>query len=107
MVDTHVNRIMQLCDWINDELHGSKKYMKLAVKMKANDKATADQFYKMGEAELGHAEMLVAMAGKEVQAAKDASEDMKSVMQCVYDWEKGKHIDKMTEIKNMMAMYKS
>lgn len=51
--------------------------------------------------------MLVAMAGKEVQAAKDASEDMKSVMQCVYDWEKGKHIDKMTEIKNMMAMYKS
>lgn len=106
MVDTHVNRIMQLCDWVNDELAGAKKYIMLAMKMKGTDKATADTFFKMGEGEYGHAENLVSMAGKEVQAAKDAGEDMKSVMQCVYDWEKGKHIEKMTELKNMMAMYK-
>lgn len=105
--DTHVNRIMQLCDYIEDELHGAKKYIKLAMKMKTDDKSNADVFYTLGSAELSHAEALTNMATKEVQEAKDAGEDMKSITDCVYNWEKGKHIEKMSEIRNMMAMYKS
>lgn len=107
MIDTHINRIMKLCDLIEDELEGAKKYIKLAIKMKGQDKTTADTFYNMSAAEISHAENLGNMATKEIQSAKDAGEDIKAVAQCVYDWEKGKHVDKMAELKNMMAMYKS
>lgn len=106
-MDTHVNRIMQLCDYIDDELHGAKKYLKLAMKMKTQDKANADIFYKMGEAELSHAEALTNMATKEVHDAKEAGDDMKTVMDCVYNWENGKHVEKMAEIRKIMEMYKS
>ena len=106
MTDTHENRIMKLCDYIEDELHGSKKYLKLALKMKGTDKPTADMFFNMASAEYGHAENLLKMADTELKSAKDAGHEMEEKVRCVYEWQKEKHIEKMAEIKNLMAMYK-
>lgn len=98
--------IKQLVGDIREEMEGAEHYAKLATKYKIDDRALADNYAKMAEAELGHVDSLHAQAVRLIKEQKASGVETPAAMQAVWDWEHEKMVDTVTRIKTMLNMYK-
>ena len=79
--------IKKLCDLIDEEIHDGKKYAKLALKYKDDDKALAEMFYNLSLEEMRHMNVLHNSVVKEIEKVKEekAGDPKIDGMQVIYD----------------------
>lgn len=99
--------IKEIVENLKDELGSAEHYAKLATRYKDEDKALAENYAKMAEAELGHVNALHAQA---VRVIKDwrtySGKEPPAAMQAVFDYEHDNMIEKVARIKTLLSMYR-
>lgn len=95
-----------VCD-IHDELEGAEHYAKKAALYKDTEKAVADNYARMAEAELGHVNSLHEQAVRIIKDYRAAGNEPPTAMQAVWDYEHEQQIDKVASVKMLLSMYRS
>lgn len=98
--------IKTIVEHIREEMDGAEHYAKMATQYKEEDRALADNYAKMADAELGHVTSLHDQAVRLIKEQKNAGVEIPVSMQAVWDWEHGKMVDTVTRIKTMLNMYR-
>ena len=99
--------IKTIVEDIKEELEGAEHYAKLATQYKDEDKALAENYAKMAEAELGHVNALHAQVVRIIKDWKATNgKEVPAAMQAVWDWEHEQMIDKAAGIKMLLSMYR-
>lgn len=98
--------IKHIVEDIKDEMDGAEHYAKLAVQYKSEDRALADNYAKMAEAELGHVTSLHDQAVRLITQQKNSGVTTPPSMQAVWDWEHEKMVDTVARIKVILSMAK-
>lgn len=99
--------IKTIVEDIKEETSGAEHYAKLATQYKDEDKALAENYAKMAEAELGHVNALHAQVVRIIKDWKATSgKEVPAAMQAVWDWEHEQMVDKVTGIKMLLSMYR-
>lgn len=101
-----MKQIKCLAKDIREELEGAEHYAKLSVQYKDTDKALADTYAKMSEAELGHVDQLHAQAVRLIKEQRAAGVEAPAAMQAVWDWEHEQQIDTVARIRALLDSYK-
>lgn len=95
-----------VCD-IHGELESAEHYAKKATQYKDTEKAVADNYARMAEAELGHVNSLHEQAVRIIKDYRAAGNTPPAAMQAVWDYEHEQQIDKVASIKMLLSMYRS
>lgn len=98
--------IKHIVEDIREEMEGAEHYAKMATQYKEENRALADNYAKMADAELGHVTSLHDQAVRLIKEKKDSGVEIPVSMQAVWDWEHGKMVDTVTRIKTMLNMYR-
>ena len=98
--------IKNIVENIREEMEGAEHYAKLATQYKDEDRALADTYCKLADAELSHVDALHSQAVRLIRDQKEKGVEVPAAMQAVWDWEHEKMVDGVARIKAMIAMYK-
>ena len=98
--------IKKLSEYIEEELHGAKKYAKCALKHKDKDPELAKTFHSMSLQEMEHVNELHKQVVAAIDKYRKESGEPPAPMMAVYNYLHEKHIDEAAEIKAMQAMFK-
>lgn len=99
--------IKYLVEDIQEEMEGAEHYAKLATQHKDEDRALADAYSRLAEAELTHVDALHAQIVRLIQEYKaSGAGPVPAAMQAVWDWEHEKMVDTITKIKALLSVYK-
>lgn len=98
--------IMELVAQIDDELHGAKKYIKLAMHEKEEHTGLADTFADLAEQEMGHATRLHDEITKLIEEVRQRDGEPPAGMLAVYDYEHKKQIARASKVKQMISEYR-
>ena len=94
-----------LADQIADELEDAQKYIKLAMKWKAEQPETADLFYELSKEELGHMEKLHDAVQELIEKYQEEEGEPPKDMMTLYNYLHEKHKEEATTIKVKQGMY--
>ena len=98
--------IKVLEDQINEEMHDSGKYIKLAMQHKEDHKELADLYYWLSQEEMTHADKLHKMVVQYIEEYRKKEGEPPVDMMAVYKYIHEKEIEEAAEVKLMWAMYK-
>lgn len=98
--------IKVLEDQINEEMHDSDKYIKLAMQHKEDHKELADLYYWLSQEEMTHADKLHKMVVQYIEEYRKKEGEPPADMMAVYKYIHEKEIEEAAEVKLMWAMYK-
>lgn len=99
--------IKTLVEDIKEELEGAEHYAKLATQYKDEDKALAENYAKMAEAELGHVNALHAQGVRIIKDWKATNgKEPPASMSAIWDYEHNNMIEKIAQIKMLLSMYR-
>lgn len=98
--------IKVLEDQINEEMHDSGKYIKLAMQHKEDHKELADLYYWLSQEEMTHADKLHKMVVQYIEEYRKKEGEPPADMMAVYKYIHEKEIEEAAEVKLMWAMYK-
>lgn len=98
--------IKKLSEYIEEELHGAKKYAKCALKHKDKDPELAKTFHNMSLQEMEHVNELHKQVVAIIDKYRKEGGEPPAPMMAVYNYLHEKHIDEAAEIKAMQAMFK-
>lgn len=96
--------IRQLSEQIEDELEDAHKYVKKALKQKANYPQVADVYFRLSQEEMSHVNMLHDAVTRIIMEYSQDHE-VPPGMQAVYDYLHNKQIDKAAKIKAKQEEY--
>ena len=92
---------------IREETEGAEHYAKLAAQYKDEDRALADAYSRLAEAELTHVDALHGQIVRLIQEYKaSGAGPVPAAMQAVWDWEHEHMIDTITRVRMLLATYK-
>lgn len=91
---------------IREELAGAEHYAKCAAELTDERKADAEEYKKMAEQELNHANILHGMAKRMISEHRSKSAPPPSAMLAVWDWEHQNMIEQTAKIKVLLNMVK-
>lgn len=98
--------IKMLEELIEEEVHDTKKYAKLAVEYKDENPALAQVFYNLSTQEDGHQATLHAEVVKIIDQHRRIHGEPPAAMMAVYEYVHKKHIDALAEARMYQEMYK-
>ena len=98
--------IQMLSDMIEEEIEDAGKYAKCALEYKETNSAMADTFFKLANEEIGHADSLHKQVMMLVSEYKKTVGEPPADMLAIYKYLHGKHIDKLSEVKVKLSLYK-
>lgn len=98
--------IKTIVEDIRDELDGAEHYAKLATQYKDENRALADSYAKLAEAELGHVNSLHEQAVRIIKEQRAAGVEPPASMKAVWDWEHDKMVDNVSRIHTILNMYR-
>lgn len=101
-----MKNIKKLSEYIEEELHGAKKYAKCALKHKDKDPELAKTFHSMSLQEMEHVNALHKHVVDIIEKYRKESGEPPAPMVAVYNYLHEKHIDEAAEIKALQAMFK-
>lgn len=101
-----MQKIKMLCETIDDELDGAKKYACEAVKLKGADPALASTLYDISTQEMTHVTRLHAEITRLIDAYRKEHGEPPEAMRAVYDYLHDKQIERANEIKILQGQYK-
>ena len=99
-------KIKKISDRIKEELCDAKWYAEEALKSKEDDKVLAETFYTLATEELKHMELLHAQVVRLINEYKAQKGDPPADMQARYDYIHEEEIEKVKEVKILLAIYK-
>ena len=95
-----------LSEKIDDEIHDSTEYAKLALEQKAVRPGLAEAFYSLSLEEMKHMAILHAEVTKLIDEYRRTNGEPPATMLAVYDYLHKKSIEKAQEAKNYQNLYK-
>ena len=95
-----------LSELIEDEIEDACNYIDLAIKWKDTDPDTADLFYELSVAEMGHMEKLHGEVVELIEEYRNEHGDPPKEMMFVYNYLHERHIDRASKVKSKQALYK-
>ncbi len=98
--------IQILSEKIDDEIHDSAEYAKLALENKALYPGLAEVFYTLSLEEMKHMAMLHAEVTKLIDEYRRSKGEPPANMLAVYDYLHKKSIEKAQEAKNYQVLFK-
>lgn len=98
--------IEKLSEYIDEEISDAMKYAKCAIAYKDDNPSLADAFIRLSEEEMKHMMILHDQVVLIINEHKRKNGELPEVMKSVYDILHRKHIDKATEAKAAISMYK-
>lgn len=98
--------IEKLSDMIDEEIGDALKYARCASMYKEENPALADTFIRLAEEEMKHMMMLHGQVVLIIDDYKRKNGEPPETMKIVYDILHRKHIDKATEAKSAISLYK-
>lgn len=98
--------IETLEDLIDEEIHDTKKYAKMACELKADHPGLAQTLYTISTQEEAHKNMLHQEVVKIIENHRSTHGAPPDDMMAVYDYVHRKHIEKAMEAKRYQEMYK-
>lgn len=99
--------IEELEELIEEEISDSKKYAKMAIKLKTEHPGLAQTLYSISTQEEAHKNMLHNEVVKLIEAYRTQHGAPPAEMLAVYDYIHKKHIEKAAEAKRYQEMYKT
>lgn len=98
--------IGELAEFIKDEAKGIKKYAKMAIKLKAQNKDLAELFYRMANTESTHLDSIHEWAVKYIEKErKERPDKIPQGMLDVWEWEHSQLVECLAESKLMLQKY--
>ena len=98
--------IEKLSDMIEEELSDAEKYARCALNYKEENKTLADVFYKLAEEEMVHMNLLHGQVVTTIESYRKQHGDPPEGMKTLYDYLHRKHMQRASEIRVMIGMYK-
>lgn len=98
--------IETLVDRIDEEIHDSKIYAKLAAETKEMNPALSHVFYTLSVQEADHQAMLHEQVVKIIEQYRREHGDPPAAMMAVYNHHHKKSVEKMAEAKRYQEIYK-
>ena len=98
--------IKKLSKMIKEEICDAEKYANCAMKYKEEDRALADVFYALANAELEHMDKLHAQVTRIIKEYKAQKDDIPKEMQAIYDFVHEEEIENVKEVKMLLNMYR-
>lgn len=95
-----MERLKELLEEIWEEYEGAAHYSKKAAEWEEKDAAAASTYHEMAKQEMTHAQNLYDMAERCVQ--KHMGDPNGHDWTIIWDWEKGKLMDRRMKVKNML-----
>ena len=99
--------IKKLEELIEEEIHDSKKYAKLAAEYKHEHPALAQVLFNISTQEEAHMNMLHTEVVKLIEAHRKTHGDPPEAMMAVYDYVHKRNIEKMGEARNYQDVYRN
>ena len=93
-------------EYMEEELHDSKKYAKEAIKHKEDYPSLGETFFMLSGEELRHMQYLHNEVVKLIDAYRQQEGEPPADMLAIYNYLHNKQIEKVTEIKMLHNMYK-
>lgn len=98
--------IKEMCEYMEEEIHDAKKYIKKAIAVKSEHPALAEVFNRLSMEEMNHMSMLHTEAEKLIADYRREHGDPPVNMQAVYDYLHERMIDKAREVKEYQAIFR-
>ena len=99
--------IKKISEMVMDEAEGAECYAKKALMYKDERPELAKMFYQLANEELEHVNMLHKAVVDLITEYREKQGEPPAEMQAVYDYLHEKQIDKVAEVKSMLAEYKT
>ena len=99
--------IKKLEELIEEEIHDSTKYAKLAAEYKHEHPALAQVLFNISTQEEAHMNMLHTEVVKLIEAHRKTHGDPPEAMMAVYDYVHKRNIEKMGEARNYQDVYRN
>ena len=96
-----------LSELIEEELSDAQKYIDLAMKWKSDEPDTADLFYELSIAEMGHVDKLHEEVKELLEEYRKENGEPPKDMMVLYEYLHEKHIGTATQIKIKQSMFKA
>ena len=97
--------IKQICEYIEDELHDSEKYIKKALEVREEYPEVAELMNMLSAEEMKHMQLLHNQVVKLIDTYRKTNGEPPANMLAVYDYLHNKYIEETKEIKIMQQMY--
>lgn len=98
--------IAELVSFVKDEAKSVKKYGKMAIRLKAENKELADMFYNMANTESGHLDSIHNWLVKYIdKEKKERKENIPQGMLDVWQYEHKEMVDCLIEAKIVLQNY--
>lgn len=98
--------IERLSEMIDEEIEDAMKYAKCALELKNENPALADMFIKLSEEEMKHMMTLHLHVVNIIEDYRKKNGEPPEAMMTVYNILHKRHIDKATEAKATISLYK-
>lgn len=95
--------IQELSDMIEEEISDAHKYAKCSLSQKESDPELAKTFAQLSSEELGHADKLHTQVVRLIKEYRESHGDPPEHMLFIYNYLHDRHIQKVAEIKAMLA----
>lgn len=94
-----MKEIKEIVEYIDDEMHDVKKYIKLALRYKGEDDMLFNTYIKLAKSEMEHAMWLHESAVAEINKAKSQNKVAPEYMLEIWNKEHEEYIEKMAKYK--------
>lgn len=101
-----MKKIKEICEMIEDELSGAKRYAEKALNMKESDPTLARVFYEISLQEMNHVNLLHGEVTKMIEQHRREKGEPPVAMLAVYEYLHEQHIGKANRIKMYQAQYR-
>lgn len=101
-----MREIKEISDKIGEELRFAEKYAKCAVEKKEKDAPLADVYYRLANERIADINLLHGQVVAKIDAYKQEKGEVPAHMQILYDILHKNHIDDMSMVKGILALYK-
>lgn len=98
--------IEKLSEYIDEEIGDAMKYIKCALAYKEENPALADMFARLADEEMKHMMTLHSQVSNIIDDYKRKNGEPPEAMKMVYDILHRRHIDKASEAKAAISLYK-
>ena len=95
-----MEKLKELLSEVWDEYEGASKYLHMAAKVRDDDVSAANIYTDLAKQEMNHAQILYDMAERCVQ--KHAENPDGHDWKIIWDWEKGKLMDRKAKVHSML-----